>query len=99
MEVQVKAPGAEKYLFQESLSSGTLDQLYFTLRVALGEYLTGRSTFPLILDDPFITFDPERLKQAVRILQDLARGHQILWFTKDPSAQELLGKETTVIHV
>ncbi len=67
-----------------ALSSGTCDQLYMALRIALGEYLTGRTDFPLILDDPFIHFDPVRLAQTVQLLKELSANHQIIWLTKEP---------------
>ncbi|GAB4269669.1 AAA family ATPase [Thermincola ferriacetica] len=65
------------------LSTGTRDQLYLALRIALGEYLTNCATFPIFLDDPFVNFDSERLLKTIEILRVLAKEHQIIWLTKD----------------
>jgi hypothetical protein len=73
----------EGWISPDEMSSGTRDQLYISLRIALGEYLTSRNDFPLILDDPFVHFDPARLESAVSLLRELGKEHQILWFTKD----------------
>ena len=78
----------EGWISPEDLSSGTRDQLYISLRIALGEYLTGRNDFPLILDDPFVHFDPARLESSVSLLRELGEEHQILWFTKDQRLEQ-----------
>lgn len=66
------------------LSIGTLDQLYFALRAACGELLSAGRKLPLILDDPFVTFDRERLDNALNLLEVMARENQILVMTHDP---------------
>ena len=45
----------------ERLSRGTVEQLYFSLRMASGELLCGKEEFPVILDDVFGMYDDERL--------------------------------------
>lgn len=60
-------------------SSGTADQLYFALRLAVAEALTPDA--PLILDDALVRFDDTRLAAAMALLQDEAQQKQILLFT------------------
>ena len=60
-------------------SDGTVDQLYFALRLAVAEELTPEA--PLILDDAFIRFDDRRLRAALEILKREAAHKQILLFT------------------
>lgn len=67
-----------------ALSIGALDQLYFALRIASGELLSAGRRLPLILDDPFASFDPARLDNALRLLESLAAENQILLMTHDP---------------
>ena len=67
-----------------ALSIGALDQLYFALRVASGELLSAGRKLPLMLDDPFASFDPARLDNALRLLEALAAENQILLMTHDP---------------
>ncbi|MDX1660881.1 MAG: hypothetical protein R3326_03735 [Gemmatimonadota bacterium] len=67
----------------ESLSRGTRDQLYFALRVALLEELSSDRALPIVLDDPFLHFDRERLARVEETLETLGETHQILLFTHD----------------
>lgn len=80
------------------LSTGTRDQLYLALRIALGEYLTKCTSFPLLLDDPFVNFDNERLFKTIEILRILAKEHQIIWLTKDEYLLEQL-QEAAVTQI
>jgi len=66
------------------LSIGTLDQMYFALRMACGELLSNNRKLPLILDDPFVAFDRRRLDNALDLLKALAEESQILLLTHDP---------------
>ena len=75
------------------LSSGTMDQLYLALRLALTEALQGPEPFPLILDDPFLTFDRPRLGHALDLLRDLARTGQVILVTKDEILRDLAAGE------
>lgn len=67
-----------------SLSMGTLDQLYFALRLGCGELLSAGRKLPVILDDPFPAFDRRRLDNALNLLKAVARENQVLLFTHDP---------------
>ena len=64
------------------MSDGTIDQLYLSLRVASMEgYLARGSTMPFVADDLFINFDDERAAAGIRVLAELARRTQVLFFT------------------
>ena len=63
------------------LSSGTRDQLYFALRLAVCQVLTGRESIPLLLDDPFLTWDNKRMERGLRLLQALSSERQIILLT------------------
>lgn len=65
------------------LSTGTRDQLYFALRLAACMVLldTKFETVPLILDDPFLTYDDERTASAMALLRELAYDRQIILVT------------------
>ena len=60
-------------------SSGTIDQLYLSLRLAVAEVLTPEA--PLILDDALVRFDDDRMQSAMEILKELSRKKQILLFS------------------
>lgn len=67
----------------EELSRGTRDQLYFALRVSLLQELAADRALPIVLDDPFLHFDRQRLAQVEETLERLGANHQILLFTHD----------------
>jgi len=64
-----------------NLSQGTIDQLYLAARLALVEIIAGGRYPPLIFDDPFVRFDAERMKRAMKLCLEVASKHQILLFT------------------
>lgn len=83
LEVLVEVPGKREPVPVDVLSQGTKDQLYLSVRIALSELLSGDKNPPLLFDEAFYTFDEERLKEAMGILQDLARNTQVIVFTHD----------------
>ncbi len=65
------------------LSRGTIDQIYFLVRVAFLKVITENKTVPLILDDPFVTADPIRREKFREILGEISKEHQVFLFTND----------------
>ncbi|MDO4338380.1 MAG: AAA family ATPase [Eubacteriales bacterium] len=75
----------------ESLSRGTLEQIYFALRMAAGELLCGEERFPVILDDVFGMYDEERLGAVLRWLH--GENRQVIISTCHKREMEILEKE------
>ncbi len=67
----------------DSLSSGTREQLFLSLRLALVDHYARRGTrLPVVLDDVLVNFDSERAREAARLLVEFtAKDHQLLLFT------------------
>ncbi len=63
-----------------ALSSGTADQLYLAVRLAVSGAVLPPDA-PLVLDDALLTFDDERLGAAMELLLELSKTRQILLFT------------------
>lgn len=84
LAVGVKIPGTGHLneAPEKSLSKGTVDQIYFALRLALVEALgeTGES-IPMLLDDPFANYDDARLERTMRLLSRIGARCQVLLFT------------------
>jgi uncharacterized protein YhaN len=78
----------------EKLSGGTYDQLYFSIRLALGEkLLKGKKGF-FIMDDPFIKADPSRLKRQIDTLKKISEsGWQVMYFSAKGEIKETLKAE------
>ncbi|MFC4076881.1 AAA family ATPase [Salinithrix halophila] len=77
----------------ERLSRGTVDQMYFAMRLALIRFFSENTTpLPLILDDSLVHFDGERLREALRILSRLSTEHQVILCTCQPREGDMLEK-------
>lgn len=63
----------------DSLSGGTIDQLYLGLRLALLD-LAGnpQEPVPLILDDPFVQYDDDRAASALEFLAGISEERQVI---------------------
>ncbi|WP_196493854.1 AAA family ATPase [Ornithinibacillus caprae] len=89
--IHVFAPTEEKLFLVESkdnirytveeLSQGTIDQLYVSLRLAIGEIMTKENHLPFIIDDAFVHFDAIRTEKVLRILDEIAEKQQVLLFS------------------
>ncbi len=66
----------------EDVSSGTMDQIYLSLRLAAARLLqkNAEELMPLIFDDSFAMYDEDRLKAALGFISSVYAG-QILLFT------------------
>jgi hypothetical protein len=74
------------------LSQGTLDQFYLAARVGLVRQLSQGRHPPLLLDDPFLTFDDERAATALVLLKGLAADHQVIYLTTSDRYDALADK-------
>lgn len=64
-----------------ALSRGTRDQLYLAARMALVRIISQDRKPVLIFDEPFLTFDSERRKNALEILKQYSDNYQIFVLT------------------
>ena len=64
------------------LSSGTVDQAYLSLRLALSSLMfEGSENLPILLDDALTQYDDNRAKTALEYLKKYAEDGQIIMFT------------------
>ncbi|MGN1043434.1 MAG: ATP-binding protein [Acutalibacteraceae bacterium] len=73
-------------------SSGTIDQAYFSLRIAISEMVSENSkNIPLLLDDIFMQYDETRLANLLKFLKEYSETskRQIILFTCHKSIKEL----------
>lgn len=52
----------------EHFSSGTIDQAYFSLRVAIAEIISNGNCIPIIMDDSLMRYDKIRLEKILNFL-------------------------------
>lgn len=64
------------------LSSGTVDQAYLSLRLALSKLICeSNEQLPVLLDDALTQYDDNRVDKAVEFLNGFANERQVIMFT------------------
>lgn len=64
------------------MSDGTTDQLYLALRIAsIERFANEHEPLPFIVDDILVHFDDDRAKETLRVLVELAKVTQVIFFT------------------
>jgi DNA repair exonuclease SbcCD ATPase subunit len=81
LDIKLYAPERGDWVDVTSLSQGTLDLVYLVARIGLVRLVTGDRRPPLILDDPFVTFDDARATRALGLLRDVAHDFQVIYLT------------------
>jgi hypothetical protein len=102
LNVDVWAPERNDWVSASQLSKGTIDQIYLAARIGLVRLVTQGRRPPLLLDDPFVTFDDQRAARAALLLRDLAADFQVIYLACSnrydglaDSVVELPGPETS----
>ncbi len=67
----------------EHFSRGTLDLVYFAVRLALTRHLARGKSLPLLLDDPLVNLDRQRLGEVLKLLERISAEHQVILFAHD----------------
>ena len=96
LKVSVKQDAS--FISMDYLSIGTAEQIYFALRLAVGNMLITES-LPIIIDDIFVNYDNQRLKETLSCLSECL-NRQIIIFTLNPGVQQMftdLGVESNYI--
>ncbi|HHV38772.1 MAG TPA: AAA family ATPase [Tepidimicrobium sp.] len=89
LDITIENPITGEMIDVDSLSGGTIDQLYFALRFSIINSIE-ESSLPLILDDCFIQYDNERLRNILKFLGEVCEDKQILLFTCHRREEEVL---------
>ena len=79
------------YMQIDKLSTGTVEQLYLSLRISMLDDLSDEK-LPLFLDETFAYYDDERLQNVLMFLVKEAQERQIFIFTCSNRETEILQK-------
>ncbi|MHB1323263.1 MAG: AAA family ATPase [Coriobacteriia bacterium] len=75
------------------LSTGAAQQLYLALRLGLIRNLgDAGASLPVLMDDVFANFDPDRKRGAAEAVAEMAGGRQVVFFTCHPEVAELFAE-------
>lgn len=80
----------------ENLRLIMVEQIYLSLRLAAGELLCGSERLPVIFDEMFCAFDPERLRKAVSWI--VGADRQVILSTSKKQELEVLQKSGLRVH-
>ena len=93
MRVQLLVEG--RIITMDQVSKGTLEQIYFALRMAAAEILH-EEEFPVVFDDAFVCYDDRRLSAVLRWLE--RNRKQVLIFTCQSREEEALKRNGISYH-
>jgi DNA repair exonuclease SbcCD ATPase subunit len=79
LDITVWAPEKGGWVQAGQLSKGTVDQVFLAARIGLVRLVTQNRRPPLILDDPFVTFDDTRAARAALLLRELSADFQVIY--------------------
>ncbi len=88
-----------KIFTDSSLSKGALDQLYFALRFAMINLIFKEESIPVFLDEPFVSYDEERLRSTLDYLHQVENHRQVFIFTCHEREVNLLQEYGHVIQL
>lgn len=67
--------------FAEELSQATAEQLYLSIRLAIIKNINSQLQLPVIIDDSFVHFDQRRTSNTLKLLHELKKEQQVIFFT------------------
>lgn len=79
------------YIPASRLSTGTIDQMYISLRLSALNEMTDEA-MPIILDETFAYFDNDRLANILKYLNNNFKENQIIIFTCSDREKDILDK-------
>ena len=78
LNVEINEQGSNKEL--RYFSTGYQDLIYICMRLSLIDSLFEQEKPFIILDDPFVNLDENKIKNATNLLKNIAQEYQILYF-------------------
>lgn len=88
-DMKVRVYADEREIALESVSRGTIEQIYLCIRVAAAKLLWQDEPMPFLFDDVFAYYDDDRLAAAINMLKKC--GHQVIVFSCHSREDSLLG--------
>lgn len=82
LNVKIQEYGEKKEI--DYLSTGYRDLIGICMRFALIEALFENENPFIILDDPFVNLDEEKIEKAKQVVQELSKKYQVIYFVCHP---------------
>ena len=82
--------GSDERVAVDEMSDGTCDQLYLALRLAsIENWLRNHEAVPFIIDDVLLNFDDDRAVACLKVLAELSKQTQVIFFTHHQHLAEI----------
>lgn len=89
-KLDIKILTGQQYVSIDKLSMGTMDQLYFAIRIAVSNLIYGENVMPLLFDDSFALYDDKRTRSVLNYLS--GNKGQVLIFTCHNREKDILDR-------
>lgn len=86
-QLKVRVKSGNSFISMEYLSTSTIEQIYLALRLSIANVLISED-LPIIIDDIFVTYDEQRLVDALKCISEYI-DRQIIILTTNPKVQEI----------
>lgn len=90
MDITIVDNDLNRMVKVSSLSAGTIDLMYFALRIGLADLIGGDKKLPLVLDDSFVNYDDRRLVKVLEMMAKLDR--QVIMFSCRAREKQLISR-------
>ncbi len=100
--LELKGPGYPEWVAVDTpVSTGTREQVYLALRLAIVDHLdSGGERLPVFLDEAFVNWDERRRERGFELLAELAEERQIFVFTcHRPMAESLAERGARLLEL
>ena len=82
LQISVRLPETGEIHDLDDVSAGTREQAYLILRLAMARmFAEGSEVLPILLDDPFVSWDAGRIERALPVLHAATKESQVIIFT------------------
>lgn len=86
-QLRIMVKNGNSFISIDYLSTGTVEQIYLALRLSIADLLI-KEDMPIVMDDTFITYDYQRMNDALRCLGEYT-NRQIVIFTGNPGIHDM----------
>lgn len=93
--IEVQSSDQQKYELME-LSTGTIAQLYISLRCAFVMEISDIVSLPILIDDAFSDFDKKRYENALELIKEMSTENQIFYVTTNNSSVDYFEKDHVI---
>lgn len=84
----------------EYLNVGMWDLIYFALRITIADLIyEDKGEVPLILDDLFLSYDEDRMKKALMLLEKYSKDRQVILFASTKREVEFLKGNAYIVSI